>query len=119
MAKPTAGDVNVNAYLVALGDSSFVTQGGDVGVKGKLSVTGGLTARGLLWFLHEPHGGNWHPATSLSHLLDVQWFGLAPAGHHAVNLALHLLNVLLLVIVLHRLSGAWWRSLLKIRSPQN
>ena len=44
MAKPTAGDVTVDAYLVALGDSSFVTQGGDVGVKGKLNIVGGLTA---------------------------------------------------------------------------
>ena len=75
-------------------------------------VTSGPTVRGLLWFLHAPHGGNWHPLTSLSHMVDVRLFGLAPAGHHAVNLALHLLNVLLLVIVLHRLTGAWWRSLL-------
>jgi len=75
-------------------------------------VNSGLTLRGLLWFLHAPHGGNWHPLTSLSHMLDVQLFGLAPAGHHAVNLALHLLNVLLLVVVLHRFTGAWWRSLL-------
>ena len=44
MAKPAAGNVNVNAYLVALGNSSFVTQGGDVGVKGNLYITGGLTA---------------------------------------------------------------------------
>ena len=75
-------------------------------------VTSGVTLAGLRWFLHEPHGGNWHPLTSLSHMLDAQVFGLAPAGHHAVNLALHLLNVLLLVIVLQRMTGGWWRSLL-------
>jgi tetratricopeptide (TPR) repeat protein len=75
-------------------------------------VSPGLTVEGLRWFLHQPHGGNWHPLTSLSHMLDVQLFGLTPAGHHAVSLALHLLNVLLLVIVLHRFTGAWWRSLL-------
>ena len=72
----------------------------------------GWTWDGVRWFLHEPHGGNWHPLTSYSHMLDVQLFGLRPAGHHAVSLALHILNALLLVIVLHRLTGAWWRSVL-------
>ncbi len=89
---------------VLVDDPAYVTQ--------NPYVTGGLTARGLEWFLRQPHGGNWHPLTSLSHLVDVQLFGLAPAGHHAVSLALHLVNVLLLVVVLQRLSGAWWRSLL-------
>jgi len=45
-------------------------------------------------------------------MLDVQLFGLAPAGHHAVNLALRLLNLLLPTIVLFGFTGAWWRSLL-------
>jgi protein O-mannosyl-transferase len=89
---------------VLIDDPAYVTQ--------NPYVTSGVTLRGLQWFLHAPHGGNWHPLTSLSHMLDVEWFGLAPAGPHAVNLALHLLNVLLLVSVLHRFTGAWWRSLL-------
>jgi hypothetical protein len=45
-------------------------------------------------------------------MLDVQLFGLAPGAHHAVSLLLHLLTVLLLVGVLHRATGDWWRSLL-------
>ncbi|HVP15348.1 MAG TPA: hypothetical protein VMS88_07375 [Terriglobales bacterium] len=75
-------------------------------------VNRGLTGAGLRWFLTEPHGGNWHPLTSFSHMLDVQVFGLDPAGHHAVSLALHLVNALLLALVLFRLTGAWWRSAL-------
>ena len=65
-----------------------------------------------LGFLVHPHGENWHPLTSWSHMLDVQMFGLAPAGHHAVSLAFHALNAVLLAWVLFRLTGAWWRSLL-------
>ncbi len=65
-----------------------------------------------LWFLSHSHGGNWHPLTSWSHLLDVQLFGLAPAGPHAVNLLLHVLNAVLLAWVLFRLTGGWWRSVL-------
>lgn len=75
-------------------------------------VNGGLTPAGAIWFLHGSHGGNWHPLTSWSHQLDVTLFGLHPAGHHAVSLVLHVLNALLLVIVLHRMTGAWWRSVL-------
>ena len=75
-------------------------------------VVHGLTLEGLRWFLHASHGGNWHPLTSWSHLLDVQLFGLAPMGHHAVSLALHVLTTVLLAVVLHRMTGAWWRSVL-------
>jgi protein O-mannosyl-transferase len=77
-----------------------------------LHVNRGLRLDGLWWFLSHPHGENWHPLTSWSHMLDVQLFGLAPAGHHAVSVLLHALNAVLLVIVLHRMTGAWWRSLL-------
>jgi hypothetical protein len=75
-------------------------------------VARGLTLDGLRWFLLEPHGQNWHPLTSASHMLDVSLFGLAPAGHHAVNLLLHVVNAVLLALVLFRLTGAWWRSVL-------
>ena len=75
-------------------------------------VTRGLTLQGVLWFMHEPHGSNWVPVTAFSHMLDVQLFGLNPSGHHATNLLLHILNVMLVAIVLHRLTGAWWKSVL-------
>src|SRR5258706_10268080 len=75
-------------------------------------VAGGFTAANARWFLTEPHSGNWHPLTSWSHLLDVRMFGLDPAGHHATSLVLHVVNALLLLLVLARLSGAWWRSAL-------
>jgi len=74
-------------------------------------VRAGFTLEGVVWFLRHPHGENWHPLTSISHMLDVQLFGLEPSGHHAVSLALHVLNAALLAVVLARLTGAWWRSL--------
>jgi protein O-mannosyl-transferase len=75
-------------------------------------VRRGLTLEGARWFLSEPHGNNWEPLTACSHMLDVQLYGFAPAGHHATSLVLHILNALLVAIVLHRLTGAWWRSVL-------
>ena len=74
-------------------------------------VTRGLTWTGLTWGLTEFYGANWHPLAWWSHMLDVSLFGLNPTGHHLVNLALHALNAGLLFLLLHRLTGAYWRSL--------
>ncbi len=81
-------------------------------VVGVPDICRGLSLHGVLRFLHEPLGANWLPLTACSHMLDVQVFALAPAGHHATSLLLHALNALALVLVLHRMTGAWWRSVL-------
>ena len=52
----------------------------------------------------------WHPLTWLSHMLDVELFGLAPGGHHLMNLFFHILNVVLLFFALHFMTGAVWKS---------
>lgn len=70
----------------------------------------GFTPANLAWAFTSFEQANWHPVTWLSHLLDVRLFGLRPAGHHATNLLLHLLNTLLLFAVLRRLTGRVWRS---------
>jgi len=75
-------------------------------------VSRGFTLEGARRFLLEPHCGNWHPLTTYSHMLDVQLFGLEPELHHASSVALHVVNALLLLVVLHRLTSAWWRSAL-------
>lgn len=75
-------------------------------------VARGFSLSGAIGFLTRAHAHNWHPLTSWSHMLDVEWFGLDPGAHHGVSVAFHVVNALLLAIVLHRLTGAWWRSLL-------
>jgi len=73
-------------------------------------VPAGLTWRGFKWALTTGYVANWHPLTWLSHMLDVQLFGLNPGAHHTVNLALHVANTLLLFVVLRRMTGAVGRS---------
>ena len=73
-------------------------------------VRQGVSAAGLRWALTAQVAGNWHPLTLASHMLDVQLFGLNPAGHHLTSLLLHLANVLLLFAVLRRMTGSPWRS---------
>jgi tetratricopeptide (TPR) repeat protein len=46
----------------------------------------------------------------MSHMLDVELFGLNPRGHHLTNLLLHIANTLLLFLVLRRMTKAPWQS---------
>ncbi len=73
-------------------------------------VLSGPTPEGLAWAARTTDVYNWHPATWLSHMLDVALFGLRPAGHHATSLLLHLGGTLLLYRFLSRTTGAPARS---------
>jgi hypothetical protein len=73
-------------------------------------VNRGWSLADALWFLSHDHASNWHPLTSWIHMLEVQLFGLVPAGHHAVMVALQAADAVLLAYVLSRLTGQWWRS---------
>ncbi len=73
-------------------------------------VQNGLNWETVHWAFTSYWSFNWHPLTWLSHALDVDLFGLDPAGPHVENLALHVLNVLLLFWVLTRATGYIGRS---------
>jgi len=73
-------------------------------------VKSGLAWSSMKWALTTGHASNWHPMTWLSHMLDVQLFGLKPMGHHAMNLVFHATNSALLLLLLWQITGAVWRS---------
>src|SRR6266704_4271927 len=73
-------------------------------------VTGGLTTSGIVGAFTHPHARNWHPLTTISHMLDCQLYGLNAGGHHFTNVALHTIAVLLLFRVLRVTTGALWPS---------
>lgn len=73
-------------------------------------VQRGLTAEGWTWAWTRLYASNWAPLTLLSHMLDVELFGLAPGGHHLTSLLLHALAALSLFLALRRATGATWRS---------
>ncbi len=72
----------------------------------------GLTARSVAWAFTTPYANNWHPLTWLSHMVDVELFGLEPAGHHRVSVALHAANAVLLFLLLRCSTAALWPSAL-------
>ena len=75
-------------------------------------VKKGFTAEGVKWAFTTNEGGNWHPVTWFSHMLDCQLFGLNAGRQHAVSLALHGGSVVMLFLLLTHLTGARWRSVM-------
>ncbi len=76
-------------------------------------VASGWSARGVRWaFTSASYADNWHPLTWLSHMLDVELFGLDPGPHHLVNACLHALNAVLLFVALRALTREVWPSAL-------
>jgi len=91
--------------------NDFIDFDDDVYVTVNIMVRQGLTLKGFIWAFTTFHAANWHPLTWLSHMLDVELFGLNPMGHHATSLLLHAANSLLLCALLHRLTGFLGRSM--------
>src|ERR1044072_6917699 len=90
----------------------FVNFDDDVYVYNAPFIQAGLTINGIAAAFASPHAGNWHPLTTLSHMLDYSLYGLSAGGHHATNVLLHTLAVLLLFYVLWQMTGALWNSVI-------
>ncbi len=73
-------------------------------------VLAGLTPAGGAWAFTTRHAANWHPLTWLSHMADVQFFGVNPGAHHVVSVVLHLSSVGILFGLLVYLTATPWRS---------
>jgi tetratricopeptide (TPR) repeat protein len=83
-------------------DNGYVTQNSH--------LQPGLTVANISWAFRATIEANWHPLTWISHMADIQLFGLHPAGHHATSLLLHALNVVLLFFLLRTATGFLLRS---------
>ncbi len=75
-------------------------------------VEAGLSREGVAWAFTAAHAGNWFPLTWISHMVDVECFGVEPAGHHVMNVVLHTANAVLLFAMLVSVTGAPAPSLL-------
>jgi tetratricopeptide (TPR) repeat protein len=113
LAAQTIGAALVLATLIAyapLVRNGFTSLDDDVYVTANPHVTSGLTRENVRWALTTGHAANWHPVTWLSHMLDVQLFGLHATGHHLVSLALHAATAVLLFRLVLRTTSAPWAS---------
>ncbi|MBL9188850.1 MAG: tetratricopeptide repeat protein [Opitutaceae bacterium] len=92
-----------------VGACGFVNLDDDAYVEHQPLVNQGLRAAGVAWAFTGVHSSNWHPLTTLSHMLDCELFGVRAAPMHWENLLWHTLNALLVFVVWRALTGALWR----------
>ena len=70
----------------------------------------GLSLRGVAYAFTAAEASYWHPVTWLSHMLDCQLFGVDAGAHKQVSVLIHCVNALLLLALLSRITGSFWRS---------
>ena len=93
---------DVQNYDFVFDDGTYVDQ--------NTHVRAGLTEKSILWALKTTDGGNWHPVTWLSLLLDHGLYGLNAGGYHWTNVLLHIANSILLFLLMNSMTGALYRS---------
>ena len=97
-------------YLPAL-RNGFINYDDPDYVTANARVLRGLSWENFRWaFGTNNPAANWHPLTWLSHMSDVQAFGLNPLGHHLINVLLMAADVVLLFLFLASMTGQLWRS---------
>ena len=110
----TAGIALALVILVAivfaqLRDHQFLNYDDPIYITDNEQVKKGLSAEGVAWAFRSLDF-NWHPMTWLTHMADVEIFGLNAGAHLLVNAAFHAVNTILLLIILTRATGSAWRS---------
>jgi len=73
-------------------------------------IQSGLNSESISWSFTATYASNWHPITWLSHMIDVEIYGMNPGGHHLTNVIFHIVNSLLLFIILKKATGGFWQS---------
>lgn len=68
-------------------------------------VKNGLTINNIKWAFFAFYEANWHPVTWISHMMDVQIFGMDPGMFHVINIIFHTLNSLLLFLFFNKATG--------------
>jgi hypothetical protein len=104
----------VAATLVAyapLPENGFVRFDDPIYLTENPNVAAGLSKDGIVWAFTTGHAANWHPLTWLSHMADVELFGLDPVAHHRTSLLLHAASAVVLFLWLAGITRAAWKSL--------
>lgn len=73
-------------------------------------IRSGVTIEAIRWAFASEYVSNWVPLTMISHMLDVQLFGMNPIGHHAVNVLFHVASSVVLFLFLRRATSSPLKS---------
>ncbi|MBV8821145.1 MAG: tetratricopeptide repeat protein, partial [Acidobacteriaceae bacterium] len=89
-------------------DNGFVNFDDDIYVYANEHVRDGLSLDNLRWAFTSVNYIYYQPLTWLSHMLDVELFGLKPGGHHLMSVLIHALSSVGLLLWLARSTGRVW-----------
>ncbi|MCG6553477.1 MAG: tetratricopeptide repeat protein [Candidatus Magnetominusculus sp. LBB02] len=92
--------------------SEFINYDDNVCVTAHSRVQQGINLGNIKWAFTSSLNCIWHPLTTLSHMSDVQTFGMNPAGHHAMSLLVHIAASVMLMAALNSMAIATVRSFL-------
>lgn len=93
-----------------VGNHGFLDYDDEICIVENAHVSQGLSSANIIWAFTSVEEFNWFPLTRLSHMVDVQLFGMNPRGHHLMNVAIHCFSTLLLFFLLLRLTEGLWQS---------
>lgn len=93
-----------------VGNHEFINLDDNYFIADNVHVTAGLNQHNVISAFIPVPGIGWFPITFLSHMADVQMYGLNPRGHHLTNVFFHIASTLLLFILLFRLTTSPWKS---------
>lgn len=100
----------ISVVYYRVGNHEFLNYDDNVYVTGNPLVTGGLNGENIIRAFTTIDASNWHPLTWISHMADVQLFGLNPRGHHLTSVVIHEISTIALLLLLFRLTGSLWQS---------
>lgn len=89
-----------------VGDHEFLNLDDKLYVTENIHVANGISISNIMWAFTSVEATNWHPVTWLSHMLDVQLYGMDPRGHHLTNVFIHAVSSILILILFFRLTGS-------------
>ena len=102
--------ISILSVYYQVKDFEFIYYDDPKYVRDNPMVGQGITIESIRWaFSSIGYASNWHPLTWISHMVDVELFGLNPGMHHLINVFFHIANTLLLFFVFFRITREMWR----------
>jgi len=102
--------ITILAVYMQVGNHEFLSFDDEIYVTNNPHVASGITGKNIIWAFKSVEASNWHPITWLSHMADVELYGMNPRGHHLTNVIIHTVSSLLLLLLLIRITGSLWQS---------
>ncbi|RJP75752.1 MAG: tetratricopeptide repeat protein [Desulfobacteraceae bacterium] len=88
----------------------FISYDDEMYITSNPHVLSGLNMKNMAWAFTTSWASNWHPVTWISHMADVQVFGMNSGAHHFVNMMFHIMNSLLIFFLFRKMTSDYWQS---------